>query len=124
MAPLTTTAVSVRPLTGLAEIAQHDNAWDGLVERMPRPSPYLLSRWVNAWFAEAGFESRPHVLVAERGGELVGIALGALPASGADVLDVFGLPAESVLAAAAGSQLRAIQRVESPVTEMPDGWED
>jgi CelD/BcsL family acetyltransferase involved in cellulose biosynthesis len=164
MVPRTATALSVRAVTGLDAIAQLDVAWDGLVERMPRPSPYLLSSWVNAWFAEPGFESRPHVLVAERDGELVGIApfalqrrgrvdvamfagahesalgdivlapgepaetartlLGALPASGADVLDVFGLPAASVLAGAAGSQLRAIQRVESPVTEMPDGWED
>jgi CelD/BcsL family acetyltransferase involved in cellulose biosynthesis len=50
--------------------------------------------------------------------------LGALPASGADALDVFGLPADSALAAAAGSQMRVIERVESPVTEMPDGWDD
>ena len=50
--------------------------------------------------------------------------LDALPPSGADVLDVFGLPGESALARAAGPRLRAIQRVESPVTEMPDGWDD
>jgi CelD/BcsL family acetyltransferase involved in cellulose biosynthesis len=41
-----------------------------------------------------------------------------------DALDVFGLPGGSVLSAAAGSRLRVIERVESPVTEMPDGWDD
>jgi CelD/BcsL family acetyltransferase involved in cellulose biosynthesis len=49
--------------------------------------------------------------------------LAGLAASGADMLDVFGLPARSVLAEAAGPRLRVVQRVESPVTEMPDGWE-
>jgi len=37
---------------------------------------------------------------------------------------VFGLPGDSALAGAAGSRLRVVERVESPVTEMPDGWED
>ena len=164
MAPLTTALLSVRALTDIGALEQFDSAWDALVEAMPRPSPYLLSAWVTAWLAEPAFLARPHVLIAERAGELVGFApfalqrrghadvalfagahesalgdivlapgespeiarllLDALPPSGADVLDVFGLPAESVLARAAGSRLRAIQRVESPVTEMPDGWDD
>jgi CelD/BcsL family acetyltransferase involved in cellulose biosynthesis len=163
MAPATATEVRVRALTDVTAIWQLGSAWDGLVERMPRPSPYLLSSWVNAWFSERGFESRPYVLVAERGDELVGIApfalqrrgrvevamfaggdesalgdvvlapgeppetarrlLAGLAASAADMLDVFGLPARSVLAEAAGPRLRVVQRVESPVTEMPDGWE-
>ena len=111
---------------------------------MPRPSPYLLSAWVCAWLLEASFGAEPHLLVAERGGALVGIApfvirahgrariaefagahesaladvmlapgespatarmlLGALPASGADAVDVFGLPGGSVLAEAAGTR--------------------
>ena len=50
--------------------------------------------------------------------------LGALPASGADALDVFGLPASSALAEAAGSRMRVIERVEAPVTEMPEGWDE
>ena len=163
MAPLTTALLSVRALTDVGALAQFDSAWDALVEAMPRPSPYLLSAWVTAWFAESAFQARPYVLIAERAGDLVGFApfalqrrghadvalfagahesalgdivlapgespetartlLDALPASGADVLDVFGLSAESVLAQAAGTRLRAIQRVESPVTEMPDGWD-
>src|SRR5450432_441039 len=164
MVPITATLLSVRALTDITALEQIDYAWDTLVESMPRPSPYLFSAWVLAWFAEKAFASDPYVTVAERGGELVGFApfalrsvgrarvamfagahesalgdivlapgepvetarmlLGALPASGMDALDVFGLPGDSVLAEAAGSRLRVVQRVESPVTEMPDGWDE
>lgn len=164
MVPLAATLLSVRALTDADAVSQIADAWDTLVEGMPRPSPYLLSAWVCAWMLEASFESRPYVLIAERDGEIVGIApfvirnhgrasiaefagahesalgdivlasdepsstartlLGALPASGADALDVFGLPADSVLADAAGSRMRVIERVESPVTEMPEGWDE
>jgi CelD/BcsL family acetyltransferase involved in cellulose biosynthesis len=37
--------------------------------------------------------------------------------------DVFGLPSNSNLAEVAGSRMTLIERVESPVTEMPEGWE-
>ncbi|HET6171074.1 MAG TPA: GNAT family N-acetyltransferase [Gaiellales bacterium] len=164
MVPLTAALLSVRTLTDISALAQMDTAWDALVEGMPRPSPYLFSAWVIAWLAEAAFASEPHVIVAERAGELVGLApfvvkslgrtrvamfagahesalgdivlapgeppatarmlLEALPASGMAALDVFGLPGNSVLAEAAGSRMRLIERVESPVTEMPDGWEE
>jgi CelD/BcsL family acetyltransferase involved in cellulose biosynthesis len=164
MVPVTATVPAVRALTDLTAVAQLQGAWDTLVESMPRPSPYLFSAWVLAWFAEAAFASDPYVVVAERGDELVGFApfalrragrarvamfagahesalgdivlapgeppataralLGALPGSGMQALDVFGLPGDSVLAGAAGSRLRVVQRVESPVTEMPDGWEE
>jgi CelD/BcsL family acetyltransferase involved in cellulose biosynthesis len=56
--------------------------------------------------------------------ETARMLLGALPGSSMDALDVFGLPGNSVLAEAAGSRLRVIERVESPVTEMPDGWDE
>jgi CelD/BcsL family acetyltransferase involved in cellulose biosynthesis len=56
--------------------------------------------------------------------ETARMLLGALPGSGMDALDVFGLPGNSVLAEAAGSRLRLIERVESPVTEMPEGWDE
>jgi CelD/BcsL family acetyltransferase involved in cellulose biosynthesis len=164
MVPVTTALLSVRALTDVSALGQIDTAWDTLVESMPRPSPYLFSAWVIAWLAERAFASEPYVLVAERGGELVGFApfvlrragrtrvamfagahesaladivlapgeppetarmlLGALPGSGMDALDVFGLPGNSVLAEAAGSRLRVIERVESPVTEMPEGWDE
>jgi CelD/BcsL family acetyltransferase involved in cellulose biosynthesis len=164
MVPVTTALLSVRALTDVSALGKIDTAWDTLVEGMPRPSPYLFSAWLIAWLAEQGFASEPYVLVAERGGELVGFApfvlrragrtrvamfagahesaladivlapgeppetarmlLGALPGSGMDALDVFGLPGNSVLAEAAGSRLRVIERVESPVTEMPEGWDE
>jgi CelD/BcsL family acetyltransferase involved in cellulose biosynthesis len=38
-------------------------------------------------------------------------------------IDVFGLPADSRLERALGGRMTAIQRVESPVMEAPDGWE-
>ena len=40
-----------------------------------------------------------------------------------DAFDVFGLPSASHVAQAAGDRVTLIERVESPVTEMPDGWE-
>jgi CelD/BcsL family acetyltransferase involved in cellulose biosynthesis len=164
MAPLTATMLQVRALTDVSALAQMDGAWDSLVEAMPRPSPYLFSAWVLAWFAETAFGSTPYVVVAERAGELVGFApfairqagrtrvavfagahesalgdivlapgeppetaralLSALPGSSMQALDVFGLPADSALARAAGSDLSVIERVESPVTDMPEGWDE
>jgi CelD/BcsL family acetyltransferase involved in cellulose biosynthesis len=164
MVPQTAALLSVRLITDVPSFAEIADSWDSLVEDMPRPSPYLLSAWVFAWLLEASFGHRPYVLVAERGGKIVGIApfvlrshgratiaefagahesalgdvmlapgeppstarmlIGALPASGAHAVDVFGLPANSLLEAAAGTQMRVIERVESPVTEMPDGWDD
>ncbi|MEO9175695.1 MAG: GNAT family N-acetyltransferase [Gaiellales bacterium] len=47
-------------------------------------------------------------------------ASGTLPY---DVAALTGLPAPSLLAAAAGRRLRVIERVESPVLDMPEGWE-
>ena len=38
-------------------------------------------------------------------------------------IDVFGLPADSRLERALAGRMTAIQRVESPVMEAPDGWE-
>ena len=132
---------------------------------MPRPSPYLFSAWVIAWLAEQAFASEPYVIVAERGGELVGFApfalrlpgarawrrsrartsrrsatscsrpgeppetarmlLGALPGLGHGRARRLR-PARPTAScrAAAGSRMRVIERVESPVTEMPDGWEE
>jgi CelD/BcsL family acetyltransferase involved in cellulose biosynthesis len=40
-----------------------------------------------------------------------------------DAFDVFGLPSGSHLAEVVGDRMTMIERVESPVTEMPDGWE-
>ena len=98
MAPLTATLPRVRALTDVAALAQLDGAWDTLVEAMPRPCPYLFSAWVLAWFAEAAFASEPYVLVAERAGELVGVAPFAIRRAGRTRVAVFAGAHESALA--------------------------
>jgi CelD/BcsL family acetyltransferase involved in cellulose biosynthesis len=168
MANLFVTAAlpTIRTLTAGEQLAQLDSgAWDALVAGAPRPSPYLLSTWVRAWLAEPSFMCEPCVVVAQRGGDLVGVApfvvrrrgrariasfVGAHESALGDILlapvepvatarnllesvvasarpdaiDVFGLPAESRLAQAAGRRMTLVERVEAPVTEMPEGWEE
>lgn len=137
--------------------------WDGLVEAMPRPSPFLLHGWLRAWWRHERGGARPEVHVVRRGDRLVGAlplvlstragvrrteflggmhsALGdVLLAADADaevgrrlvaralesptdVLDLFGLPHESRLAAVSDLRLRLVERVEAPVLDMPEGWE-
>ena len=53
-------------------------------------------------------------------GLLDGVAASAKP----HALDVFGLPSHSHLAQAAGERMTLVERVEAPVTEMPEGWEE
>lgn len=43
--------------------------------------------------------------------------------SGFHLVDLFGLPADSVLAASAGRPLHLIQRVEAPVLDLDRGWD-
>lgn len=65
------------------------------------------------------------LLLADGAADEVAVALveSAL-AAGNDLVDVFGLPAGSRLATAAGpGRLRLIPRVEAPVLELPRGWE-
>ena len=98
MAPLTTALLSVRALTDADSIGEISEAWDALVEEMPRPSPYLLSAWVRAWLDEPSFGSRPHVLVAERGGDLVGVAPFVIRSHGRASIAEFAGAHESALA--------------------------
>jgi CelD/BcsL family acetyltransferase involved in cellulose biosynthesis len=65
------------------------------------------------------------VLVAERADPVTASCLAdRAQASGADFADLFGLPADSRLAAAAGEQrLRLILRAEAPVLELDGGWD-
>ena len=50
---------------------------------------------------------------------LAGVVAAAKP----HAFDVFGLPSDSHLAAAVGGRMSMVERVESPITEMPEGWE-
>jgi CelD/BcsL family acetyltransferase involved in cellulose biosynthesis len=47
-----------------------------------------------------------------------------LEASGCDVVEFQGLPAESRIAAALGRRLELIQRIEAPVLDLGDGWDE
>jgi CelD/BcsL family acetyltransferase involved in cellulose biosynthesis len=46
--------------------------WDSLVRAMPRPSPFLLHAWLEAWVRHYGEGAELTVHVARRGGRLVG----------------------------------------------------
>ncbi len=64
------------------------------------------------------------LLADEAVGDVASVLLESALAAGNDLLDVFGLPPDSRLAAAAGpTRLRLIPRVEAPVLELPHGWE-
>jgi CelD/BcsL family acetyltransferase involved in cellulose biosynthesis len=64
------------------------------------------------------------VLVAdEADASTAGLLAERAAASDADLADLFGLPAESRLAAAAGDGLTLIERSEAPLLELDGGWE-
>ncbi|HKY23637.1 MAG TPA: GNAT family N-acetyltransferase [Gaiella sp.] len=57
--------------------------------------------------------------------ELAGVLARSVAGSGlVDYVDVYGLPKASRLAEALGPDLEVIERVESPVLELGDSWED
>jgi CelD/BcsL family acetyltransferase involved in cellulose biosynthesis len=64
------------------------------------------------------------VLLAEdEAPDVAGKLVAALADEPIDLLAVTGLPANSRLARAAGDRVHVLERVESPVLDMPDGWE-
>lgn len=48
--------------------------WDALVRAAPRPSPFLLHRWVTTWWRHFGREATLAVVTARRDQRLVGLA--------------------------------------------------
>ena len=143
--------------------AELEEPWDELVRTMPRPSPFLLHRWLLEWWRHYGIDAALDVHVAYRGSRLVGALplcrrkrlglavtefLGGKEAALADVMvspeeraaaqglaerlaetrhdyaDLFGLPADSRLAAALPTgALRLVRRLDCPVLDLSDGWE-
>ena len=136
--------------------------WDPLVRAMPRPSPFLLHAWLEAWVRHYCDGAELTVHVARREGRLVGAlplqvrrhlglrtarflggrqstlgdlllapgengatgaALAARIRTSADLLDVYGLPTRSRLAATLSTSLDVIQRVEAPVLDLGPGWD-
>ena len=66
--------VEVRVFTRADQILRHARAWDELIGLMPRPSPFLLTRWVVPWWETYGDPSRElAVLAAFRDDRLVGL---------------------------------------------------
>jgi CelD/BcsL family acetyltransferase involved in cellulose biosynthesis len=152
-------APTVSTITDGEAFAPLAGDWDALVLAMPRPSPFLLHGWLQAWWAEYGAgRRRLAVHVAHEDGRLTGalplfvehrfglrvarvigqdaaaladvlVAPDADPAtaerlleraaSEADLADVFGLAADSVLA----RRMRLIQRAEAPVLDISEGWD-
>jgi CelD/BcsL family acetyltransferase involved in cellulose biosynthesis len=90
-------------------------------------APFVLRRGGHARVAQfvgADESSLADLLVAP--GEPSATAetlLESLPLAGADALNGYGVPGDSILARTAGKRLRMIPRVSAPVLEMPDGWE-
>lgn len=75
-------------------------------------------------FVGAGASALADVIVAADEPAGTGDALVArATASPHDLFDLFGLPGDSKLAAAAGTELRLIERVEAPVLDLSSGWE-
>ena len=65
------------------------------------------------------------LLLADPGDDETARALtGAVSAGRHDLADLFGLPAQSRLAATLGSRLRLVERVESPVLDLSAGWDE
>jgi CelD/BcsL family acetyltransferase involved in cellulose biosynthesis len=54
-----------------AAFAELASGWDGLVQAMPRPSPFLLHAWVVEWYRHYGKDSELAIEAAFRDDELV-----------------------------------------------------
>jgi CelD/BcsL family acetyltransferase involved in cellulose biosynthesis len=68
-----------------------EEEWDRLVRSRPRPSPYLLHRWLVDWWRFYGVGGELAVHVAYRDGRLVGaLPLCVLPSHGLRVLSFVG----------------------------------
>jgi CelD/BcsL family acetyltransferase involved in cellulose biosynthesis len=57
------------------------------------------------------------------GADVAGTLASGIAASGADLVDLYGLPARSHAAEALGSGIEVIQRVEAPVLDLTPGWD-
>jgi CelD/BcsL family acetyltransferase involved in cellulose biosynthesis len=59
-------------ITAAEDFAALAPEWDGLVRAMPRPSPFLLHGWLDAWWRHHGDGGRLAVHVARHEGRLAG----------------------------------------------------
>ena len=64
--------VELRAIESLGEFRSHAATWDALVASMPRPSPFMLSAWLEPWWSHFGRDRSMRVEAAFLDGELVG----------------------------------------------------
>jgi CelD/BcsL family acetyltransferase involved in cellulose biosynthesis len=62
----------VETVSDLEAFAELEPEWDALVRAMPRPSPFLLHCWLDAWSRHVGRDASLAVATARRDGKLVG----------------------------------------------------
>ena len=65
-------AVELRAIHSLDEFERHAPTWDALVASMPRPSPFMLSAWLEPWWSHFGRDRSMRIEAAFVDGELVG----------------------------------------------------
>jgi len=65
------TALELDTISRADEFEELGTEWDALVRAMPRPSPFLLHAWLNAWWRHFGEGAELAVPVARRDGRLV-----------------------------------------------------
>jgi CelD/BcsL family acetyltransferase involved in cellulose biosynthesis len=63
------------------------------------------------------------LLLPDEGADVARALADGIASSGADLVDLYGLPVRSQVAAALGSEISVIQRVEAPVLDLRPGWD-
>jgi CelD/BcsL family acetyltransferase involved in cellulose biosynthesis len=83
--------LSLDTISSESSFATLEDDWDRLVRSRPRPSPFLLHRWLVEWWHHYGEGAELAVQVAYREGKLVGaLPLCVLPSHGLRVLSFVG----------------------------------
>ena len=72
MAASTAGELTLETIASEASFAPLEAEWDALVRSRPRPSPFLLHRWLREWWRHYGEDGELAVHVARRDGRLVG----------------------------------------------------
>jgi len=67
------TGLGIRVLSTLGELERARDSWESLWSRCTNRSPFLCFDWVYAWAQTCGVGHRLHILVMERGKEVVAI---------------------------------------------------
>jgi CelD/BcsL family acetyltransferase involved in cellulose biosynthesis len=71
MAVAASSRVSFEPVASPAGFAALAGEWDELVRAMPRPSPFMLHRWLTEWWRHYGAGAEVAVTIAREDGRMV-----------------------------------------------------